>query len=377
MKGQWFGKYKAEQNGHPDREGDVVLNVDERENAYRGQAALLPSDGGVPALSIGFATSNKDSPFDVTTENIAPIDPKTLFISTWDDLKDVYPGIALAKSVRITGTFSDTQLDVVGVNSLDVKFRATLTKDKFSSESSVSGLPMTWSEFRAEALKSSRSRLVFRGQRKPWKLRTGFHRRQRYVINDYTTQDVNALARYFSAKTQHVFNLANNLEYGAFLSLAQHHGFPTPLLDWTYSPFVAAFFAFRHVPKRTSGNEVARIYIFDEGRWHLHWPRVNLLDVAYPHVTIIEPLAIENQRMIPQQAVTMITNLDDVEAYLNRKAVQAKTADDPYLRAIDIPWTSRGEVMRELRYMGITAGAMFPGLDGICEELGEQFFLED
>ena len=81
--------------------------------------------------------------------------------------------------------------------------------------------------------------------------------------------------------------------------------------------------------------------------------------------------------MIPQQAVTMVTNLDDVEAYLTRKAVQARITDNPYLRAIDIPWTSREEVMRELRYMGITAGAMFPGLDGICEELREQFFSED
>jgi len=29
-------------------------------------------------------------------------------------------------------------------------------------------------------------------------------------------------------------------------------------------------------------------------------------------------------------------------------------------------------VIRELGYMGITAGAMFPGLDGACEELRER-----
>jgi hypothetical protein len=30
--------------------------------------------------------------------------------------------------------------------------------------------------------------------------------------------------------------------------------------------------------------------------------------------------------------------------------------------------------MRELALMGITAGALFPGLDGSCEELRERLF---
>jgi hypothetical protein len=51
-----------------------------------------------------------------------------------------------------------------------------------------------------------------------------------------------------------------------------------------------------------------------------------------------------------------------------------RDTDSVYLKAIDIPWRERSKVMRELRYMGITAGAMFPGLDGICEELKELNF---
>lgn len=41
---------------------------------------------------------------------------------------------------------------------------------------------------------------------------------------------------------QATFPGGKHLEYVAYL---RHHGFPSPLLDWSQSPYVAAFFAFR------------------------------------------------------------------------------------------------------------------------------------
>lgn len=87
----------------------------------------------------------------------------------------------------------------------------------------------------------------------------------------------------------------------------------------------------------------------------------------------MEFIAIDNPRLVPQQAVTTVTNIDDIEAYILECEA---TTNETYLQAIDIPAIHREEAMRDLRFMGITAGSMFPGIDGVCEELRETNFDE-
>jgi hypothetical protein len=87
-------------------------------------------------------------------------------------------------------------------------------------------------------------------------------------------------------------------------------------------------------------------------------------------LTVREFIAIENERMIPQQAASTVTSIDDIEAFIRLR----ETATTKYLQAIDLPVRERTLVVHELGDMGITAGALFPGLDGACEELAERNF---
>jgi hypothetical protein len=182
------------------------------------------------------------------------------------------------------------------------------------------------------------------------------------------------LHKHLSARTKHFFNLQIPDENGAFFNLVQHHGYPTPLLDWSYSPYVAAFFAYRRITNKQAANAdqrtKVRILIFDQAQWTKDWIQFAVLIRPGLHVSIREFIAVENERMIPQQAVSMITNADDMEEYIKSK----ETPDKRYRGAIDLPLSERRHVLSELSYMGITAGSMFPGLDGACEELKERNF---
>ena len=172
--------------------------------------------------------------------------------------------------------------------------------------------------------------------------------------------------------TKHLFDLEKPQQYGAFVSLAQHHGYPTPLLDWTYSPFIAAYFSYNDLVRRDveSGQNI-RIHMFDKKAWTAEFPQIQSLRVHAPHFSILEALAIDNPRMIPQQALASVTNVADIESYILECE---KLRSRKFLSVIDLPASTRMEAVGELRMMGITAGSLFPGLDGTCKQLREQMF---
>jgi hypothetical protein len=80
-----------------------------------------------------------------------------------------------------------------------------------------------------------------------------------------------------------------------------------------------------------------------------------------PHLSLVYPLALGNPRLLPQQGLISVTNVDDIESYL---AMQERGSQSTFLEAIDIPITERKEALKQLEFMGVTAGSLFPGLDG-------------
>ncbi|SAK54028.1 FRG domain protein [Caballeronia fortuita] len=313
MRGQWLGRFQA-----TGWSGSATVEVDDLGKTFGGRVYLFSNDTSMPSAIAYFEAPKGDNP---------------------------------ARAVA-----------------------QILHKSNAERASEYAETPMEWGQFKAHVAGLEFRRFVFRGQAKRWRLRTHFHRTGRADLWKYNNEDMTLLHRHLSARTRHTFNRRDSDENGAFLHLAQHHGFPTPLLDWTYSPYVAAFFAYQKVPKELSpvdaGSRV-RIFQFDREKWTNDLIQIPKAAPARPHFSLLEFIAIENERMIPQQALSGLTNVDDVEDYI--RSVE-RSNGTRYLSVIDLPAADRTMVMQELSTMGITAGALFPGLDGACEELRERLF---
>jgi hypothetical protein len=106
--------------------------------------------------------------------------------------------------------------------------------------------------------------------------------------------------------------------------------------------------------------------------WMLSYGRhAFIVDAAPPQLVLVESLQIGNPRSGPQQALSTVTNIADVEAFI-REREQADGRS--YLTVCDLPAVDKNRIMRELELMGITYGSLFPGLDGICRDMRERLF---
>jgi hypothetical protein len=367
--GQWIGKYQGT------NQGTLVADFDEIDDHFEVIACAWDDNRALPSAVVSFSTPSRSTTQHLESLPLTPIAATGKALSGAELAALGGRGIVIPQIATMDFLLTNTgELWINWTTAIGGNCSATVTRSKAASNSTLQPLEIeTWREFKEYVSSLERNRFIYRGQSdSKWRLRSLFHRTGRANLQKFERIDVNLLHKHLSSLTKNRFELKDPTQNLAFLNLVQHHGYPTPLLDWTRSPYVGAFFAYRTVDvKNTSPDAKVRIFKLNGPEWNkINTTAIGLSPVP-PSVVIMDALPLDNPRAIPQQALCAFTSVDDVESHIkNEELINRKKI----LEVIDLPVSARREVLNDLVLMGITAGALFPGIDGACEALREQNF---
>jgi hypothetical protein len=150
-------------------------------------------------------------------------------------------------------------------------------------------------------------------------------------------------------------------------ALGQHHGLRTPLLDWTKSPFVAAYFAFeKNKDDNTRKRVVWALSQLTIERRSREIAKAHSGSDRAPIVEFFTPLSDENARLVNQRGLFSRTPDNvTIEEWMESNFPDGdKLADRMVAIRITMPSSNRSEALKSLNRMNINHLTLFPDLFG-------------
>jgi len=155
------------------------------------------------------------------------------------------------------------------------------------------------------------------------------------------------------------------------LALAQHHGLPTRLLDWTYSSLVALWFAVSESPKKNDKGKLENGVV-----WILNAEVVDFRTDTEKYgplsnrITKIYRPKVVSRRISAQAGAFTVHKINEGGRII--KFETNKRYGKKLIKVI-VPFSEFSSIRKSLNILGINNSTVFPDLDGFCNHLKRRF----
>lgn len=207
------------------------------------------------------------------------------------------------------------------------------------------------------------------------------------LTGDYVELERHLLRNFRKYALRHVVERDS---FWNWLTVAQHYGLPTRMLDWTFSPFVALHFTLANVEK----------YHLDGVVWAVNYmqlhtllpePLKRVLSAEGSDVFTVEMLgstiaSLGEMDRLTEGKFALFLEPPSMDDRIVNQAALFSVASDPELamddwlkghpemwRKIVIPASLKWEFRDKLDQMGVTERVLFPGLEGLSRWLRRHY----
>ena len=230
-----------------------------------------------------------------------------------------------------------------------------------------------------------RNVVLFRGQAKAkWKLKTTL---ERYSSKEWTAREYAVLVWSLAPRIESftetdwrlpsdirsMMSMANEGHWASYQvpcyeywSHLRHHGFPSPLLDWTSSPYVAAYFAMAE--QNDEDRAAVFAYVETPTGGKSGWKGAKIISVHGPNVRT------HRRHFLQQSWYSVCTRFEDEEFKFSchEDVFVGEHGSQDILYKLTLPRAERLDILRHLQEMNINAFSLFQTEEALMQTLAVQ-----